>query len=318
MDYRAARAGSPWIGEVLPWKRRERAPPWRHDRDPAPPPPCPRRCGWARSTSPSPTSTARSASTRTRSACGSTGATATSPRSAPAARTCSSSTRRRSRAPPAATPGSTTSRCCTLARGARPRARAARRDPHADLRRLRPRRLGGDLPPDPDGNGIELYADRPRDAWPPAARATRAASRAARRARPDRPRRRRGAVRHADPGLSIGHLHLHVGDIERGPRFYRDVSASRSRPLIPSALFVAAGGYHHHLGFNIWRGEGVRPAPPAPSACASGPSCCRPTALADGSRGSTPRASRADPGPLGQRPARVTRRPARRRACASR
>ncbi len=61
----------------------------------------------------------------------------------------------------------------------------------------------------------------------------------------------------AGPGLTIGHVHLHVGGLERGVGFYRDVLGFELMTFMPgAAAFVAAGGYHH-LGFNIWRGEGV-------------------------------------------------------------
>ena len=59
----------------------------------------------------------------------------------------------------------------------------------------------------------------------------------------------------------VGHVHLHIGDIERGLRFYRDLLGFERMFSMPTAAFVAAGGYHHHLGFNVWRGEGVPPAP---------------------------------------------------------
>jgi catechol 2,3-dioxygenase len=68
-------------------------------------------------------------------------------------------------------------------------------------------------------------------------------------------------ARHADPGLVVGHLHLHVGSIERGLAFYRDVIGFDVITLMPSAAFVSAGGYHHHLGFNTWRGQDAPPAP---------------------------------------------------------
>jgi catechol 2,3-dioxygenase len=115
--------------------------------------------------------------------------------------------------------------------------------------------------PDPDGNGIELAADRPRERWPQTLEydggphpldldgllAVAAG---------EEPRSVAG------PGLAIGHMHLHVGDLERGLGFYRDVLGFEQRAFIPgAAAFVAAGGYHHHLGFNVWRGEGVPPAP---------------------------------------------------------
>jgi catechol 2,3-dioxygenase len=63
------------------------------------------------------------------------------------------------------------------------------------------------------------------------------------------------------PGLRMGHLHLHVGDIEQGLAFYRDVLGFEVQANLGSAAFVSAGGYHHHLGFNVWRGRGVGPAP---------------------------------------------------------
>jgi catechol 2,3-dioxygenase len=117
--------------------------------------------------------------------------------------------------------------------------------------------------PDPDGNGIELAADRPREAWPDLANpdwgdgpsplnteallATVAG---------EEPRSEAGA------GLAVGHLHLHVGDLERGLAFYRDVLGFELMMFFPGqAAFVSAGGYHHHLGFNTWRGEGVPPVP---------------------------------------------------------
>jgi catechol 2,3-dioxygenase len=116
--------------------------------------------------------------------------------------------------------------------------------------------------PDPDGNGIELAADRPRDQWPS----------------PDEEFGRGGPMpldvdnllatvageepsRKVGEGLRMGHVHLHVGSIEQGVAFYSDVLGFDVWAQIPSAAFVSAGGYHHHLGFNTWRGDGVGPAP---------------------------------------------------------
>ena len=59
----------------------------------------------------------------------------------------------------------------------------------------------------------------------------------------------------------MGHLHLHVGDIDQGLAFYRDQLGFEVQANLGSAAFVSAGGYHHHLGFNVWRGPGVGPAP---------------------------------------------------------
>jgi catechol 2,3-dioxygenase len=116
--------------------------------------------------------------------------------------------------------------------------------------------------PDPDGNGIELAADRPRELWPtpeeefggggprPLDFDSLLATVADEAPTP-----------HVAPGLRMGHVHLHVGDIARGLAFYRDLIGFEVWWVMPSAAFVAAGGYHHHLGFNTWRGEGAGPAP---------------------------------------------------------
>jgi len=115
--------------------------------------------------------------------------------------------------------------------------------------------------PDPDGNGIELAADRPREQWPAPAEIY------ARGPAPldlddllatvagEPPADRVG------PGLRVGHVHLHVGDIDRGIAFYSGVLGFEVQANLGTAAFVSAGGYHHHVAFNVWRGEGVPPAP---------------------------------------------------------
>jgi catechol 2,3-dioxygenase len=65
----------------------------------------------------------------------------------------------------------------------------------------------------------------------------------------------------AEPGLRMGHMHLHVGDLEAATRFYQDGLGFELRAAMPTAVFVAAGRYHHHVAFNTWRGAGVGPAP---------------------------------------------------------
>jgi catechol 2,3-dioxygenase len=118
---------------------------------------------------------------------------------------------------------------------------------------------------DPDHHGVEIYADRPRDDWPP----------------PDKPEHRVGVYtialdvedllreiqgeeppEHAGPGLRMGHVHLHVGDVERSLAFYRDLLGFEIMAGMPGAAFVSAGGYHHHLGLNVWLGPDVEPLPP--------------------------------------------------------
>ena len=114
--------------------------------------------------------------------------------------------------------------------------------------------------PDPDGNGIELAADRSREHWPadlgyaggpaPLDFESLLATIAGEDPRP-----------HVGEGLRMGHVHLHVGDIDRALAFYRDVLGFELQANLGTAAFVSAGGYHHHLAFNLWRGPGVGPAP---------------------------------------------------------
>jgi catechol 2,3-dioxygenase len=119
--------------------------------------------------------------------------------------------------------------------------------------------------PDPDGNGIELAADRPREHWPTPEEEFGGGG-----PRPLDFDNLLGAVEaegdaaatdQVRPGLRMGHVHLHVGSIPEGLAFYRDVLGFEVWAQMPSAAFVSAGGYHHHLGFNTWRGEGAGPAP---------------------------------------------------------
>jgi catechol 2,3-dioxygenase len=116
--------------------------------------------------------------------------------------------------------------------------------------------------PDPDGNGIELAADRPRDQWPsPEEEFGRGGPLPLDLADLLRTVEGEPMRERVGPGLRVGHVHLHVGSIEENLVFYRDVIGFDVWALIPSAAFVSAGGYHHHLGFNVWRGNGVPPAP---------------------------------------------------------
>ena len=66
---------------------------------------------------------------------------------------------------------------------------------------------------------------------------------------------------HVSPALTVGHVHLHVGDVDGALAFWRDLIGFQVMTRFPSAAFIAAGGYHHHLGLNTWRGEGVPPMP---------------------------------------------------------
>ena len=67
---------------------------------------------------------------------------------------------------------------------------------------------------------------------------------------------------HADERLQVGHVHLHVSDLEASSRFYHEGLGFAVRARMPHAEFVSTGGYHHHVAYNLWRGEGVRGASP--------------------------------------------------------
>ncbi|HTA13071.1 MAG TPA: VOC family protein [Solirubrobacteraceae bacterium] len=115
---------------------------------------------------------------------------------------------------------------------------------------------------DPDGLGIEIYADRPRERW------------------------RRPADGHgvemvtlpldvedllaqfdAEPTAAVptdtgvGHVHLKAADVPRANAFYRDALGFEEQAQIPSAAFLSAGGYHHHIGLNSWQSSGAQAAP---------------------------------------------------------
>lgn len=110
---------------------------------------------------------------------------------------------------------------------------------------------------DPDGLGIEVYYDRPRETWMRMDRELMMAT---------DPVDVAGLVEHAGnarwagmpQGTVMGHVHLHVGDVNRAWQFYGEgVGFDKIVWHYPGALFMAAGGYHHHLGTNTWAGPGA-------------------------------------------------------------
>jgi catechol 2,3-dioxygenase len=72
---------------------------------------------------------------------------------------------------------------------------------------------------------------------------------------------RHRSARPIDPGVDIGHVHLKTADIDRVHAFYVDILGFDVVVRLPDALFVSAGGYHHHLGFNTWESRGGTPPP---------------------------------------------------------
>ena len=137
---------------------------------------------------------------------------------------------------------------------------------------------------DPDGNGIEIYRDRPRGQWPrsngqlqmatlpldldhllgeltsPAAATTATGSSA--------PKSMANAASLSPApdtvpaGTRMGHVHLQVSDLNEAEEFYNGVLGLEVTVRgYPGALFVSAGGYHHHIGLNTWRSAGANPPP---------------------------------------------------------
>jgi catechol 2,3-dioxygenase len=115
---------------------------------------------------------------------------------------------------------------------------------------------------DPDGHGIEMYRDRPRDEWTWVGGQVRMVS---------DPVDIRGllaeAAQSTEPwtglpaGTRLGHMHLQVGDIREAAAFYGGVIGFDIVAAMPSALFISAGGYHHHIGMNVWHSRGAGSAP---------------------------------------------------------
>ena len=112
---------------------------------------------------------------------------------------------------------------------------------------------------DPDGLGIEVYADRPRSQWTYAGRELQMATIALNvqdLVAAGGTERWSGMPN----GTTIGHVHLHVGDLEQAATFYHEaLGFDKVTWSYPGALFLSAGGYHHHLGTNTWA-AGARPA----------------------------------------------------------
>jgi catechol 2,3-dioxygenase len=115
---------------------------------------------------------------------------------------------------------------------------------------------------DPEGNGIELNWDRPRSEWRPWSEWL---------AMGNGPLDSRGLLdddAKAGPRATlprstrVGHVHLHVGDLRASEAFYVGALGLAKTAEVPGqAIFTAAGGYHHHIAFNVWKGRGVAPQP---------------------------------------------------------
>ncbi|OMD87483.1 MULTISPECIES: VOC family protein [Paenibacillus] len=115
---------------------------------------------------------------------------------------------------------------------------------------------------DPDNNGIEIYRDRPKSEWKYDAEGHVMMS--------TDPVDVDGLLA-ASEGLSwsglpagtvIGHVHFHVGNLNKAKAFYVDLLGFELTANYGSAaMFISAGGYHHHIGLNVWAGQGAPAAP---------------------------------------------------------
>lgn len=112
---------------------------------------------------------------------------------------------------------------------------------------------------DPEGNGIEVYADRPIDEWerdengnlPMATNPVDGDGLLMAGAELD--------WSSAPAGTTVGHIHLQITDLEATREFYHHLLGFAIKTEIPSALFFASGDYHHHIGSNIWAGRNLSP-----------------------------------------------------------
>lgn len=112
---------------------------------------------------------------------------------------------------------------------------------------------------DPEGNGVELYVDRPRKEWvysngqlnmvtePLAVNELISGS-------------KDNSWNGLPQGTDIGHIHLHVSELDKARSFYHEtLGMDITQSSYPGALFMSAGGYHHHIGTNIWAGKNHPP-----------------------------------------------------------
>ncbi len=110
---------------------------------------------------------------------------------------------------------------------------------------------------DPEGNGIEVYADRPRDSWGRDANGIAMAT---------EPLDLNGLLSEAEADWRgvpddtvVGHVHLQVGSLPEAEAFYAGVLGMELTTRYPGGNFFGSGGYHHHLATNIWNSRGARP-----------------------------------------------------------
>lgn len=111
---------------------------------------------------------------------------------------------------------------------------------------------------DPDGHGIEIYWDRPRDQWPMQNGELKMVT---------EPldfdsfmAEFQGDAGRMPEGTTLGHVHLQVSDLEQSREFYMDRLGLDLMQRMFNAAFLSSGGYHHHVGLNTWHSRGRGPA----------------------------------------------------------
>ena len=118
--------------------------------------------------------------------------------------------------------------------------------------------------PDPEGNTVELNWDPPREVWSKVGQAPFTGN------LPLNTDSLFALIEGEDDAgwtgapadTTFSHIHLYVGDLDAAARFYMGVLGfEKTLDMRGQAVFVSAGGYHHHVGFNIWKGRGIPPQP---------------------------------------------------------
>ncbi len=109
---------------------------------------------------------------------------------------------------------------------------------------------------DPEGNGIEVYADRPRLTWYNPDGSIKMATEAL--DLNDLARAAKAPYADAPDGLTIGHVHLQVGNVPEAEKFYRDIIGMPVTSHYPGAAFYGSGGYHHHIATNTWNSRNAK------------------------------------------------------------
>ena len=113
---------------------------------------------------------------------------------------------------------------------------------------------------DPDGHGIEIYRDRPRDQWRWIEGRVQMSSGPVDIAGMINDAKRQDIAYDGLPsGAKMGHIHLQVADIGTAKDFYQDILGFDTVAEMPTALFLSAGGYHHHIGMNTWHSAEAGP-----------------------------------------------------------